>query len=446
MNSCRSRPSPYNFFFKTLIGPDYIGYNSFTNALIEFTPEDYNLIKKIMSEYSRDSYNNRELYILKILESCGFVVDDYFDYLDELRKRFFTEHKSLSLTIVPTLNCNFRCKYCFEDKNNQTMSKRTQEDLLSFVENHLPDSSTLNITFFGGEPLLAIDIVEYLSIEMSKICKKKNAGFNNGMIITNGYLLTPGVAGKLRSLGVTSAQITLDGPPEIHNKNRPLANGKETFEVIFNNIKASKDIIRIVVRANVLRDNLDAIYLLEELFYNSGITDISLYPGHVQALTECCKDISQICMSDEEFLSLKWRFELHQVAKGKHVPSYPTLMYGFCTATNPHGFLVAPSGALFKCWNETSFTKDFSIGNVSEDTTSLMTKNLDKWSKWSPLNQAICIECKYLPICMGGCPYIAIANLRHSCSEYKTYLEEYVTLRHALGRIYDVNKVISYMK
>lgn len=440
------KSSAYNLFFKTLVGPDFLGYNSFTNALVEFSPEDYKVAKKILSFPHRSLYKGKEIDIWRMLEQGGFLVSSDSDYLKELKQRYFGNTKvsnDLSLTIAPTLKCNFRCIYCFENKRKESMSAKTQKDLLKFVTDNLPKKGILNITWFGGEPLLALSTIEFLSKQMNRICKEKKAKYNNDCIITNGYLLSAENAKKLKDLGITTAQITLDGPPEIHNKRRPLANGRGTFQVVLDNIKTSSNILRIKVRVNIDKSNLDAIHLLQQLFDENEIQKVHIYPGHVQAFTQACKNIAPMCMSDKEFIKYNWEFELFQLSKGRYIPDYPVLRYGFCIATNPNGFVVAPSGALFKCWNEIAFSEKFSVGSVPGKTTKEIQENLEKWNNWSPFDNKRCVKCKYLPLCMGGCPYTAMTFHRLDCSRYKKYLEEIIAMRHALGRIYDVNKVLN---
>lgn len=70
------------------------------------------------------------------------------------------------------------------------------------VNENLEQQGQLSITWFGGEPLLAIDLIEEIQIKMQDIANRKCITFNSG-IITNGYLLTEEVSNKLVDLGIT---------------------------------------------------------------------------------------------------------------------------------------------------------------------------------------------------------------------------------------------------
>ena len=94
----------------------------------------------------------------------------------------------------------------------------------------------LVITWYGGEPLLAIEPIEELTYKFKEICKQFNIEYS-ASIITNGYLLTESVCDMLLELDITDAQITLDGNAKIHNSRRPLANGGNTYDTIINNLE-----------------------------------------------------------------------------------------------------------------------------------------------------------------------------------------------------------------
>ena len=437
------KSSPYNLFLKTLVGPDYLGYNTLTNALIEFSPQDYEKVLGMLSSVNPPASGNGSEHLWKMLVDGGFMVDGDFDFKAELRARYFRSHnsKSLSLTIAPTLQCNFRCSYCFEENRNESMPAVVQSKLLELVREKLPEDGGLHVTWFGGEPLLALETIEDLYRNLQAICAERNAKYNGNSIITNGYLLSPGVAERLKAMNINSVQITLDGPPEIHDRRRPLANGGGTFAAIMDNIKKAKDQLNIVVRLNVDKSNPRAIYGLRELFDGEGLENVHIYPGHVQAYTEMCKDLESSCISSEEFLEFKWDYELHELAQGRYLQGYPSLLYGYCIAGNPNGYVIAPSGLIFKCWNEISNDQTSACGDLAGERSEIMDRNREKWLQWDPFSDGECVRCLCAPLCMGGCPYIRMRFHVTSCSQYKKHIGDIIALYQALGRLHDVSKV-----
>ncbi len=90
-------------------------------------------------------------------------------------------------------------------------------------------------------------------------------------MVTNGTLLTRAVAEELVPLGFTAAQLTLDGPPEIHDLQRPFVSGKGSFTVIARNIRDVCDLITVHVGGNFTPDNYREFPRMLDLLLAEGI-------------------------------------------------------------------------------------------------------------------------------------------------------------------------------
>lgn len=77
------------------------------------------------------------------------------------------------------------------------MSEKVQNSVLKYLASKLNDSSTLEINWYGGEPLLALDMIEKLSERIGEITKDKKCDYKQTMI-TNGYLLNEEYAVRLK--------------------------------------------------------------------------------------------------------------------------------------------------------------------------------------------------------------------------------------------------------
>ena len=199
-------------------------------------------------------YSPLDLFLLGEIET----LDEEHPILNRFRERGiivnFDERASLdalgrigcsvggvSLTICPTMGCNFDCPYCFENHKAGKMTEKTQNDVANLAERMLDASQNkvMFVTWFGGEPLLAPDVIENLSKRLMALCEKKGAEYS-ASIVTNGYLLTQENADILTRCGVKISQITLDGVGEAHDKTRHLAGGGATFERITENLRNVK--------------------------------------------------------------------------------------------------------------------------------------------------------------------------------------------------------------
>lgn len=72
--------------------------------------------------------------------------------------------------------------------------------------------------------------------------------------------------------------------------------------------------------------------------------------------------------------------------------------------------------------------EEYRVGNILDDT-SLVSLNVDKYMEYllyDPTIDEMCIDCKLLPICMGGCPRRRIERVTERCRDYKYVLEEYL--------------------
>ncbi len=156
-----------------------------------------------------------------------------------------------SLKVAVTLDCNFECPYCFERcKRRLSIDwSKLKHDVLTAAGNE----KFFHVSLFGGEPLLEREnILKFMSL----LNKENKRTFFTGSLVTNGYLLSKDFVA--RAPWLRKVQITLDGPPEVHDKRRFLKGGKGTFWRIWSNmlhyLYSSSGLL--VIRSNLDRNNL----------------------------------------------------------------------------------------------------------------------------------------------------------------------------------------------
>ncbi|MEW6456917.1 MAG: radical SAM protein [Acidobacteriota bacterium] len=146
----------------------------------------------------------------------------------------------IGIQILPTLGCNFQCIYCYKSSQSNTrfMSKEVMDAIVTYVKKTIkPTTKHLSVSWYGGEPLLAMKQIEYLSSSFIDICNKNNINEYFSHITTNGYLLTRKNLNTLLKFKINNLQVTIDGPEDIHNKRRVLKNGTGTYKRILTNLK-----------------------------------------------------------------------------------------------------------------------------------------------------------------------------------------------------------------
>lgn len=213
-------------------------YNSRSNNFYELPNSAYEFIQKYLSQ-SLNNYTSEEIEFINLLKDKKIIVDDVEDdsYCQELRMLYNIRAYStsvLNLTLVPTISCNLRCPYCFEENKPQGfMSDETISDIVAFVKNN-KWTNDYSITWFGGEPLLGLRQIEKV---LQTLHEQENLKLVGHSIVTNGTLLTEKAVSLFKTYSLDSIQITLDGFRNTHNKKRFTIQNHGTFDLIIRNVK-----------------------------------------------------------------------------------------------------------------------------------------------------------------------------------------------------------------
>jgi uncharacterized protein len=420
------KPSRYNFIFEEN-GNVYI-YNAFVNSFAKINSEIVSFISSL-EKGDRETQISEE--VISPLIRGGFIVEDSKDELAELKVRNrigrFTS-TSFGVTIAPTLACNFKCTYCFEQPSSEKMSRKTIDAVYDFVLRNLKNKTSFGVCWYGGEPLLALDTVEYLSKRFIALCRTMDILYDAD-IISNGFLMNEKTANLLANdLKVNFWQVTIDGPLSIHNKRRPTITGGSSFETVLNNlINCYEYFDRVSVRINVDKSNKEDVPELLDILDETGLKNkVSIYFGKIQPFGAACKSIRSICFTEEEFSKTESRLYEVALQKGFILSRHNQLLTNYCGADRINSFVIEPNGNMSKCWNCVGI-KEESVGSVYDD---VLNDNYIRWLSYDPFQDPECVDCNLLPICMGGCPYDAIIGSKKVCSAIKYNLIERLKLRN----------------
>lgn len=439
------KPSRYNYFFE-VDGQVILAYNSLTSALTELSADEFATLQAFNTEPQDDFFETHELASFGAgLARAGYIIPDEHDEIgriQEIHTALKERRRTLGLTLMPTLDCNFRCRYCFSYTRYERMGAEVQEALLRFVENKLGEAERLSVTWYGGEPTLCLDLIEALTGRMRALCEQYGKEYLPADIVSNGYLLNAQVAEQLRKLGIQHAQITLDGDRDTHDQRRPRRGGGGTFDRIFDNLVTAGKFLDLKVRINVDRENAATALGALDALAERGLQGLPVYFGHVKPYSEACAGVASACLSDKEFSELDLALTREALARGFAFFRYPRLQLGgVCGADQRLYYVVAPDGLLFKCWAQASQGPGQSVGSLLGDSPGeavlpLQQKNLERFMAWDPLSNTTCRECRVLPICMGGCPYLHLSGIDGTgCSAWRYVLLETLGLGFRLEQV-----------
>ena len=349
-----------------------------------------------------------------VLSKLGMIVHDrqaeqgaMLSFMDELNAK----STGLSLMVVLNLDCNFACTYCYEGdmKGKHYMSTDTADRLIDFIkERFTDDKKSLIIDFYGGEPLLSAWLIKRISQALKSFTEAKGASYDF-TLVTNGSLFVRQVAKALVPLGLKSVKITLDGPPEIHDRCRPFKSGAGSFNTIIKNIRETCDLVKIGIGGNFERDNYEKFPLLLDYLVKEDLTPDKIPMVKFDPVMKPPEgDISPPdyrggCMSVNE----PWIGEAAALLREEMLKrGYNTLkiMPITCMVENANSYVVSFDGVIYKCPGFIG-KKGFEAGDLQSGVRDYTSSyKLDIWK-----NQE-CIECEYLPLCFGGCRYMTFVR------------------------------------
>lgn len=406
--SRRAKPSHYNILVP-LKGGRSLAYNTVSGSFAVWSKEDVDIYERIQAEPT-------ELWTRELRDFVygGYIVSESTNELAEQEAKFQgarTDPARMTLTVAPTMACNFGCDYCFQGANKPTaqMSQLVQDSFIRYLEKHLGNPvQNLHIAWYGGEPLLGINIIDALSKKILELCKARGVGYS-GFIVTNGYSLHREMAQKLVANGITSCQVTLDGAEEHHDQRRALLSGRATYEKIVQNMRSWIDDVPLAVsiRVNIDERNSDGIHtLLDDLAARGfgGRKNFSVYFAPVEAITEVCHSCNDVSMTKRNYAKLEVELYRYAFDRGLVPLPRPPVHLGHCQAIRPNGLLLLPNGDLHKCW-DTVHDKGHRVGTIFEAHKVQESPKYKSWVEWSPFKNNTCRNCKILPSCTGACAH-----------------------------------------
>lgn len=171
-------------------------------------------------------------------------IQDWEKEIDSLVRNDVNSQSVRSFVINITQYCNLRCTYCAaggdgtygtnEGAKGKIDLLLAQAQLHNFI-GQTPDGEEFSVQFFGGEPLLHPEAIQSLANHARLLTAGRDIKLKFS-ITTNGTMITPEVAEMLASINC-SITLSIDGPAEINDKNRPSAGGKGSTEKVLKGLE-----------------------------------------------------------------------------------------------------------------------------------------------------------------------------------------------------------------
>lgn len=386
--------------------------------------------------------------IFSQLCEMGFFLDDAFnelEYLKHLRDTVVESNSKIAdIMIAPTMDCNARCYYCFESGcHHDKMSIQTADAVVKYIIDNW-NHDLFNINWFGGEPLKAPDIIDYISEQL-----EANEVKFISRITTNGYYLTPEIALRAKEKWHTQKiQISIDALNKEYNRIKRYINAEcdNPFERVITNLENALKLgleIRVRINFNPLKKD-KASQLMEYLQTKfDRFSGFSSYFAPIDADQKVAPTVAGRFENEIEhpYLSLIRFSQQYGYFSGNDRGADGNFLYDEkglltslklypsptnCYASCPCVFAIDSRGDLYKCHRVLGKGSRYSSGNVS---TGIIRNEIYDFFCDSDLPYKECESCKILPICQGGCKINAyIYKDEHACSPIKSIVGDLIKM------------------
>ncbi|NOU17759.1 MAG: radical SAM protein [Bacteroidales bacterium] len=412
---------------------EYLLFNTCTGGLIALNENEGHFIKELIDGTINITEIDKYQSLYDNLRERGYLVSSELDeielykekYIERTNRLFYSEDANIVLTLATTNACNMECPYCYEfTKNSSVFSNDSMDKLIIFLESVIKNSPIKNwrgfgITWYGGEPLIGKNVIESLTPQLISFAKKNGMEYKAD-IITNGILLTDETWEMLQKNNVNWAQITIDGPKHVHNKNRPLKNKNEkNYERILENIAKIPDGMRVTIRVNTDKEVVDSFgELLEDLksygiwpqrYKNINVSPSLLrtYPQANEIDTSCRIPNKEFNIYYQKLRQMKFDFfndwaSKNNVNHGRLIFQVEKPSFEDCwSIISPYNFCIDADGFTHKCWEDVNDVNT-RLQSISEEF------DIEKYRfslNYNRISVSGCDICKYLPVCGDiSCP------------------------------------------
>ena len=377
---------------------------SFEKSIVVYNTlqDSLTLVKEAVFNGSMSITGIRQLHDQGVLVNTAIDETAVFRYRNS-RQKF--NGKRLHVFVTLTGSCNCHCQYCFAQDcySDLTIKDEDIPCIYEFIVRQLKihRSTMLNIDFFGGEPLLKESIYLKLMERLQKLCDQYAIKLVF-QFYTNGTIEPKNGFHNIAERYNTTYLVTLDGPQEIHDKQRPMKNKESSFALTKSNLlKMKRDGAKAIIRINYGKYSYLYIPPLLDELAESGLTTfpIQFYP--VQNMSESSAEYPDgvSAQDNQKIVAFLWE----EAEKRKiHVYTRTKTANCYCSAFTDSMFVIDPGLNVYKC-ALLQCDKKYSIGNLKTDMTFQTNQTFYDWINYDPSVEPGCKDCVCLPICAGGC-------------------------------------------
>lgn len=383
--------------------------------ILDFYPQDP---EGIISGKLKDQYEEKLIKeaieeIKSLIDAGQLYSDDYYSE-DFKFKRMNPVVKAMCLHVAH--DCNLRCAYCFGSQGDfegqrSLMDVETGKKALKYLCKVSGNRYNLEVDFFGGEPLMNMNVVKELVIYGRELEKEYNKNFRF-TITTNGVLLNDENISYINE-HMDNVVLSLDGGKTVNDKMRYTVSGSGSYDVILPKIKKMVEARKnkmYYVRGTFTRYNTDfakdVIHMADQGFKQVSVEPVVTESKYDYALRK--EDLptifDQYNLLAEEIIKRKntdKEFDLfHFAIDLKQGPCIIKRVSG-CGAGIEY-VAVTPEGDIYPC-HQFVGNEEFKMGSVHKEDSISQPEIVKSFKDAHVYNKVACKSCWAKFYCSGGC-------------------------------------------
>lgn len=363
----------------------------------------------------------------EVLAGLGFSGQAWID------DRPLTDPPLHALSLAIAQKCNLGCAYCYAQQGEfggaaKNMTEARANQAVDLLLDGASPGGRLNLAFLGGEPLVNRSVLQSVTRRAAERAARRGVTLSFS-ITTNGTLLTEGDADFFEEFGF-AVTVSLDGPREVHDGQRPFKSGKGSFDRIMENLApllSRQRRMQVSARVTVTPANLTLRRTLDQFveagFHSVGFSPMLSAPGGagemraedlevmLAEMIDCGREFERRALAGERYPFANMLNAIREIQRGTHRP-YP------CGAGA--GYLgVSADGDLAACHR---FVGDAEGAMGSLDTGIDARKRTIWLAERHVHTQEPCRDCWARYLCGGGCHHEVIRRGRPACDYIRGWL------------------------
>lgn len=370
------------------------------------------IINKLSDRFSQTELHEAIAEIKELEENKMLYTEDIYEQVIPMINKRNPVVKALCLHIAH--DCNLKCKYCFAEEGEyhgkrELMTTEVGKKAIDFLIKASGTRKNLEVDFFGGEPLMNFQVVKDI-VEYARFLEKENNKNFRFTITTNGILLNDEIQ-KYINENMHNVVLSVDGRQSVHDKMRPCANGKGSYDIVmpkYKKLADSRNQTDYYVRGTFTRHNLDfgkdVFHLADEGFKQISVepvvADLSEdYAIQSEDLPSIFAEYEKLaCDIVERRKNGEWFNFFHYMIDLTGGPCVTKRLVGCGSGTEY--LAVTPTGDLYPCHQFVGI-EQFKMGTV--DTGVEKPEIREQFENCNVYSKPACKKCWARFYCSGGC-------------------------------------------